>query len=316
MKKRSAAAEAALEAIKKYEAEANYKNESYDTSKFNAKLDEEKAMYENTNAFKEKKIKEAKSGFRADVKSFMVESTLDYMLNKSFQNKIVVMSEDSKRLAKSLIKQFVVEEGADKILSTMATRSNLLAEAARYIREEVDRECEEHGDDCPDHMTVNPDMKDDLYDKLDGTEEVQDIAEEINNRVSLATQNFIQKNMANKMDIKDLMATTRDKIENVRTGSTETDEEYAQEAAIKMKREISKINNRPHTVYEQLVINVTEAVVKNEDTRKKFTTESGKLNMDAIVERATVLYTMLEMLNSFQIKKMDKEYIQEAISMK
>ena len=314
MKKRSAAAEAALEAIKRYEAEANYTHE-VSTAELDEKLDYEKSIYENSNAFKSQKLNEAKSNFRSDVRSLLIESTLDYVVNKSFKNRLVVMSEDSKNLAKSLIKQFVAEEGAENLLYEMSTRSNLLAEVARYIKEEVDRECEEHNN-CPDNMSVNPDIKDDLYNKLDGTEEIQDITDQINNRVSLATQNFIQKNMSNKMDIKDLMATTRDRIENVRTGSEEEDQEFAQEAAIRMKKEISKINNRPHSIYEQLVINITEAIVKNDDTRKKFTNESGKLNMDAIVERAQVMYTMLESINSLQLKKMTKEYIQEAISMK
>ena len=244
----------------------------------------------------------------------MLEGWLDRVFTQSLGNRASIISEDTKALNKSLIKGFIQEEGADYLLKEMGTKSNMLATVAKFINEEVDEQMDKYDEDKND--TIESDLRSNLYTKLDGSEEFDDVSDTIHQRVSLATQNFIQKNMVDKLNIKDLMNNTKEKIDAVRTGDDETDEMIKQEQTIKMKRNISNISNRPHSIFEQLVINLTEAVLKNDKAKDKFTTENGSLDMDSIVERATSFYTMIEMVNTLHLKEMNQEYIQEMISMK
>lgn len=314
-KRMSDAAKAALEAIKENDIHTAAKPASELMREFNeAAATVEEDAYRNSNAYKrEKAIKERKE-YKASLQSYMLEGWLDRVFTHSLGNRASIISEDTKALNKSLIKGFIQEEGADYLLKEMGTRSNMLATVANFINEEVDEQMDKYDEDKND--TIESDLRSNLYTKLDGSEEFDDVSDTIHQRVSLATQNFIQKNMVDKLNIKDLMNDAKEKIDAVRTGDDETDEMIKQEQTIKMKRNINNISNRPHSIFEQLVINLTEAVLKNDKAKDKFTTENGRLDMDSIVERATSFYTMIEMVNTLHLKEMSQEYIQEMISMK
>ena len=116
--------------------------------------------------------------------------------------------------------------------------------------------------------------------------------------------------------IKEIMNNTTERLSAVRTGDDENDEQISHEQTVKMKRAIKENNNRPHSIFEQLVINLTEQVISDTKIKEKFTTESGRLDMDGIVDRSISMYTMLEMVNVLQLKDMDHEYIQSVIGNK
>ena len=82
-----------------------------------------------------------------------------------------------------------------------------------------------------------------------------------------------------------------------------------------MKRAIAETAKRPHNIYEQMVINLTEQVLNNEALKEKFTVNK-KLDMDSIVERANSFYTLLETVNTLKIKKLDEDEIMKLIGMK
>lgn len=319
----SEAAKAAMQAIADNEKYNGPKRQSDILREQNEKAFElEHESYIRSSEYKKEKALFERSAFKDQLQSYLLEGFLEKIFNTALGSKASIISEDTKKLNKSLIKGFINEEGgADAIISMMETKSNMLAEAALYINEEVEDQMDKYDKSedkkaCIDTDEGEEDPKDSMLDKIDGSEEFEDVSQEIQQRVSMATQNFIQKNMQDKMTIQDTMSDTKEKIEAIRTGDEETDEEIKQEQTIKMKRAIRNITNRPHSIYEQLVMNLTEAIMKDEKAKPKFTLESGKLDMDAIVERATSFYTLLEMVNTLNLKKMDKEYIQNMISMK
>lgn len=316
-KRMSTAAKAALEAIKENDIHTAVKS----TSEFKRELNEaaaaaEEDAYRNSNAYKREKAIKERREYKNNLQSYMLEGWLDRVFTQSLGNRACIISEDTKALNKSLIKGFIQEEGADYLLKEMGLRSNMLATVAKFINEEVDEQMEEYDESEDKNPCINSDIRTNLYTKLDGSEEFDDVSDTIHQRVSQATQNFIQKNMVDKLNIKELMNNTKEKIDAIRTGDDETDEIIKQEQTIKMKRGISEISNRPHSIYEQIVMNLTEAVLKNDKAKEKFTTENGRLDMDSIVERATSFYTMLEMVNTLHLKEMSHEYIQNMISMK
>ena len=320
IKKRSAANQAIVEMLKEQQQQNNdslnsstEKTESQKTLEKESKKEME--QYKNSKEYQRKESIKERTEFKNKLKSYLMESWLNYVFEHSLGNRKSVLSEDVLNLNKSLIKTFVNEEGVDYLLTTMSYKSNLLAEVAKYINEAVEEELKEYDkeDTAP---TINADLQNNLYDKLDGSQDFEEISDTIRERVSLATQNFIQKNMVDKLDIKEIMNNTKERLSAVRTGDDEKDEQISHEQTVKMKRAIKEINNRPHSIFEQLVINLTEQVISDPKIKEKFTTESGRLDMDGIVDRSISMYTMLEMVNALQLKDMDHEYIQSVIGNK
>lgn len=277
-----------------------------DRGKIKDTIDEAKAK-------REKAVKE-RVEFTHNLKSYLVESWLNQVFENSLKNRLSIMSEDTKMLNRSLVKTFVKEEGVDNLLDRMSTKSNLLGEAAHELRSLYEEAMEDIDD------FANPSAEDytktDFFDKVNDDKDYDEVTDLINSRVSQATKDFIQKNMVDKLDIQELMNSTKERINNVRTGDDETDEAIKTEQTVKLKRAIKEKGKRPHGVFEQIVINLSEAIIANDDTKAKFVTENGKLDMDGIVERAVSFYTMLEMVSTLHLKEMTSEYIKEAISMK
>lgn len=320
IKKRSAANQAIVEMLKEQQQQNNDSlNSSTEKSESQKNLEKESKkemeQYKNSKEYQRKESIKERTEFKNKLKSYLMESWLNYVFEHSLGNRKSVLSEDVLNLNKSLIKTFVNEEGVDSLLTTMSYKSNLLAEVAKYINEAVEEELKEYDkeDTAP---TINADLQNNLYDKLDGSQDFEEISDTIRERVSLATQNFIQKNMVDKLDIKEIMNNTKERLSAVRTGDDEKDEQISHEQTVKMKRAIKEINNRPHSIFEQLVINLTEQVISDPKIKEKFTTESGRLDMDGIVDRSISMYTMLEMVNVLQLKDMDHEYIQLVIGNK
>ena len=317
IKKRSAANQAIVEMLKEQQQQNNDSlNSSTEKTERQKNLEKESKkemeQYKNSKEYQRKESIKERTEFKNKLKSYLMESWLNYVFEHSLGNRKSVLSEDVLNLNKSLIKTFVNEEGVDSLLTTMSYKSNLLAEVAKYINEAVEEELKEYDkeDTAP---TINADLQNNLYDKLDGSQDFEEISDTIRERVSLATQNFIQKNMVDKLDIKEIMNNTKERLSAVRTGDDEKDEQISHEQTVKMKRAIKEINNRPHSIFEQLVINLTEQVISDPKIKEKFTTESGRLDMDGIVDRSISMYTMLEMVNALQLKDMDHEYIQSVI---
>ena len=320
IKKRSAANQAIVEMLKEQQQQNNDSlNSSTEKSESQKNLEKESKkemeQYKNSKEYQRKESIKERTEFKNKLKSYLMESWLNYVFEHSLGNRKSVLSEDVLNLNKSLIKTFVNEEGVDSLLTIMSYKSNLLAEVAKYINEAVEEELKEYDkeDTAP---TINADLQNNLYDKLDGSQDFEEISDTIRERVSLATQNFIQKNMVDKLDIKEIMNNTKERLSAVRTGDDEKDEQISHEQTVKMKRAIKEINNRPHSIFEQLVINLTEQVISDPKIKEKFTTESGRLDMDGIVDRSISMYTMLEMVNVLQLKDMDHEYIQLVIGNK
>ena len=320
IKKRSAANQAIVEMLKEQQQQNNDSlNSSTEKSESQKNLEKESKkemeQYKNSKEYQRKESIKERTEFKNKLKSYLMESWLNYVFEHSLGNRKSVLSEDVLNLNKSLIKTFVNEEGVDSLLTTMSYKSNLLAEVAKYINEAVEEELKEYDkeDTAP---TINADLQNNLYDKLDGSQDFEEISDTIRERVSLATQNFIQKNMVDKLDIKEIMNNTKERLSAVRTGDDEKDEQISHEQTVKMKRAIKEINNRPHSIFEQLVINLTEQVISDPKIKEKFTTESGRLDMDGIVDRSISMYTMLEMVNALQLKDIDHEYIQSVIGNK
>lgn len=255
-----------------------------------------------------------------ELKSQVTETVLESCLSSIVQKclpKVIV--EDNKQFISSIVSGFVQKENAYTILDNMNGKTLLLSELATLIKEAVDEELEPvNPDEDIEAMPIDNTPEKDLISKIEGDEEINDIADIIKSKVSRATEEFMANNVINQTDIKDTLADTRLRMDKVNTGDDAVDEEIRQEAYIKAHRQVEKIRNgRPRGVFEQLVINMTEAVMKNDKTREAYTIqESGRLNVGGIVDKCKCIYTLMETVNTLKIKKLNEKDIIDSITFK
>lgn len=87
------------------------------------------------------------------------------------------------------------------------------------------------------------------------------------------------------------------------------DDEVVKEA----KQKIYAIESRNKTVFEKMVYNLTEASIKNVDMRDQFVIENGRIDIDRIVDSVRCMYTMLEMVSTLKIEKVDAQYVEDTL---
>lgn len=165
---------------------------------------------------------------------------------------------------------------------------------------------------------LNPETKEEMLDKLEQEEDTDTAIDIIAQRISKAEEEFIKKNAQDKQKIEDIVDDINDRINGAKADPNNSDEdveEIEQEAAIEMKRKISKIrDNRPHTVFEMMVRQLSEGILNDTGAiNEEYTDENGKINMDTVVEVAKCVYGFLEFVNTCQLERVDEAYIKHVI---
>jgi len=256
------------------------------------------------------------SAKRTEIKTEFLEAALDTIFDKCFGNTNFDNTDEDNAFNQSIINNYVCNEGVDELLDRFKYKTKFLSELSLIVKEAGEEASQDLDIDSAETYVVDPTLKADLIDNIKGDETVDDITDTIRFKVSRATEDFVQKNVVDKIDIKDIMYNTKEKLDSVKTGDDTLDEEIKQEQTIAAKKSIRKISQRPHSIYEQMVINMTEAILCNDELKESFTLESGKLDMDKIIKRSTSCYTFLEMVNTLKLNKVDDKYIQEALNIK
>ena len=263
-------------------------------------LSEIDSMYANTrNMVKENKDRRE---FNKKLKSSLLSECIMHLFNNSF-NKIY--SEDSKyeNLKKSLVNNLINDYGTDNLLRRFKYESEYLAEVSYLVNTTYDAFCEKCSNDG-DCYTLDTVVKDDFFSNLN-LSNIDKITEKIRDRVEDSVEDFIVTNTSDKEKIKEVLQSTNDKINN------STSEESKQESARLGKQMIKKIERKPKSIFNALVYNLVETVMKDENLLSKYKMSDGKLDMDSILESAKVTYTFLEMLNTAKI--VDKNYLMNVI---
>lgn len=257
--------------------------------------------------------KRTPSTFITTVRTKLMEASLNKIFDKCFEG---CRFETEPEFNHSLVNQFVQENGVNSLLLDFSTSTPLLSELALRIENSAKKLLESDDVDMenPDTQAMDSDELEDIVDDIDGDSEIEDICDQIRARVSRATEEFIQKNTLDKVNIKDILATTKDKCDNIKSGDDATDELIKQEAEISAHKQIRAIYNRPHKIFEKLVLNISEACVKNHDLAEVYLNESGKINMDMVVSKATSIYTFMEFVDVFRIHPVDEQFIKEMIT--
>ena len=164
------------------------------------------------------------------------------------------------------------------------------------------------------------DSKEDMFEKLEDSEDVNDAVDIIARRISDAESEFIQKNAEDKQKIKDIVNRVDDRIKAV-VQDDDTPEEKKDESIEAVKNEATRLihdtkGERFQSVFENIVQSNFSYVMKNQAIKESYTRDNGKMDVAKIVESSRVMYGFLETINTLQLEKIDEAYILNLISNK
>ena len=242
--------------------------------------------------------------FLTNVKEAMVTECI-YKLYKDCS--ILPMNENGKKIVKSLCSKLVKEHGAGDLMAEFATKNLVLSEFARICYKyygAVVESCNKEG--VALDYTLDKDIANDFYDELDKVD-TEDVSKIIKDRVADAITEFVDSNMAAKLEYEDIIKQAQDKIDATK------DTDIKEEASILAQRNITEARlKKSRNVYSMMVEALTKSILTNEELRTKYVTESS-VDMEKITNAAQLVYTMLEMLNTTNMVNVDTEYVQNYI---
>lgn len=212
-----------------------------------------------------------------------------------------------------IIENLIKENGTDVMIDRFRTKNVLLssyAEAIEHVFNSVMEANKEKCANCNDEddicFTFDKEYASNFVDSLVGATPTR-IANIIGDRVGKAVTSFVDQNTENKLKIEDIYRKAKEKI--AKTDDQEIKEEFNGMA----KRAVNRINQAPTTFYGSMVREMATSIMKNEDLKKVYATEEGRLNMGKICNDTQVMYTVLETVNTLGVVDVTPEYAKRVI---
>lgn len=217
---------------------------------------------------------------------------------------------DTGCLRYNLINNYIQENGAINIVNRYKTASEFLSEVAYSINKHTAIIIEEKLSDKEETITITIDdeQKQSFLDSLDN-DNIDQLANKISERVQQAQIEFLSYNQQDKEHIEKIIDVTQEKINGTVKESLIDIYEKDCKAAINMVR-----HNRPKSIYEYMVNNICKQTYNSDILKEQFLTENSKLDLDAITETATIIYTFLEMSNTIKLEDINESYIRKVYS--
>ena len=291
-------------------AAINHYNEAADSNKpkretyRNKYEDEAKLVVENT--IMRESIENRYHSFAETIRTTLLIEALYKLFDESTDTKLSCDNTNAS-IMRAITSQYVHENGYAEILSRMKYASvpmskmyNVVTESAKKILNECDKK-------DPETFVVTPEMKDEFFKSLDYSDSSM-ITDAIKTRVADAMEDFVTANNKDHEDINATLKAAQEKIAENPDKAEALKESYEMRA----KRKVLEIRNAPKGVLHSMISSMCESVMKHPDTHSEFIVE-GHLDMDKIVDRTTIMYTFMEMLNTAKIDKIDSAYIEETI---
>lgn len=243
--------------------------------------------------------------FRKAVSDAFVTEALVCLVNSCI-NEVTLKDEYNTKLSRQLVSNFVKEEGSQKLIKKFKGTSYLMSELAYICDKYIKAVLEKADPKDKDSLKINEKQKKDFYKDLDNTN-ADKVVDSIRSRVMDSTREFIDSNTKDKMKIKDVLSSTKEKIESSKN-------KKLQEGYSNLGKDIiSEIrSNKVQNVFEAMVYSLAKTALKNEDAKKVFV-ENAALNMDKVVEHCEVMYTFLTTLDTCKIINVDESYIEQML---
>lgn len=247
--------------------------------------------------------------FTSESKDFLLTEALTYILKKCLPENI---SEALMTRGKAIVESFVKEEDSYSLLSKFKTKTLFLSELASIVEEthkKVIHGCE--GKESPFKIS-NSDMKA-FHDKLD-TMDTDSVTKEIISRVTKAEEEFVKANVNDRKTLEELSSSTEEKLNSIKNKNQEMEDDIKKEAVAMYRNKVNSISDRKKGILESIVVRMGKSIVTEESLLPQFQLESGKLDMEKIIDTSEVMYTFLEMVNTLQIRNVDCKYLEDILS--
>ena len=250
--------------------------------------------------------------YKADVK----KTLLTEALGRIYKGSIFHITDREAALCDSLLGSYIESTGVDTILKNMRfSKSGLLVSIYEAEQEAFDDITKDANAEDVTSQTIDPKAIEDFWNNIDKNNDIDDVTNMIRLRVSNAEEDFVNKNQADKEDIKTILKDTAERVQNAKASNDNDYSEAVEESEMRIaKDKIYNIQHESyHNVFDRMVRNISEAVLKDQVIKEQFSLDNGRLDMDKIVESARCMYTLLEMVSSLKIEKVDSEYIEAAL---
>lgn len=278
-------------------------------------------------------------------KSAVRQSLLEKALSTTF---IGCIKNPDKKLSESIIHNYVEQVGVDQLLTNMDySQSAYLRSIKEAVTKYTNIMMEDVDKEDPETLVYDDQKAEEFVKELEGKEDVEDIENTIRIRVANAEEDFVNRLNAEKEDIKEIIQTSAERIKNAVEQESDDDEDMDDEDSdddddsedndmddeeiedaendenvekdvkechiMDAKRKVAAVKERPKSVFYRMVRNLSESALKDKYLRDKFSSNGGRLDMHSIVESVRYSYTLLEMVSSLRIEKVDSKYIEDTI---
>ena len=242
-------------------------------------------------------------------------SLLSECIFKLYKDSTVApMTESDSVVARNLVNKFVLENDANELLRSFATKNLLLSEFSYITNKYYNKileECNKNDDDeClvgkARDFEIDDKTKEDFFAELQDLD-TNDASNLIKERVSDAVSEFVDANEEKKMEYEDIINTAKEKMAGV------TDESFIESYNYMAKNKINdlKLKSR-NNIFGYMVESLATKSFKDDTLGKKYIHEAS-LNMDNIVNDSMLIYQMLEMVNTTNMVNVDEDFMNNYI---
>ena len=221
-----------------------------------------------------RRLEEAKKEFdkfSIGLREFLVVEALNSVLEASYMEGT---SATLKKYGKSLINDFVQEEGCLNLLNKFKSSTEFLSNVASIVESSYSEIIEAVDPTNPDSFRVMDSSSKAFYDKISDLS-VEKVSKEINKRVTDATNNFVKSNLEDKAKMEELAENIKEKIDSTKEKNQEDEDNIKQEFANMYRRQINSItNSKNRTILETMINHATKKVLKNESLLESYQNES------------------------------------------
>lgn len=247
--------------------------------------------------------------FKEDVKFEVLHKALTRLCENSLRNP----TDEQINACSNLIESYIKDNGMYNVLRRMSNSRNLLL---RELAEDIKNTSEELIDTAQEDeegYTINKETIDDFIKEIDNNDDINDVTNIIRLRVSNAEEDFVNKNEQDNENIKTILKDTAERVKNAKDDNDNDYAEEIEESEMRIaSKEIYKIQHENrNSVFDRIV----KTIAKNSLlTSNEAVTDGNKINVEAVVDIAKSVYTVLEMFSATLLEKVDDEYINDTIN--
>lgn len=241
------------------------------------------------------------------------EAFITECIMKLYTDSMTSMNTRDKKIARNLVTRFVKENGAGDLINSFSTKNILLSEMSRITQkyynkviESCDACSSEDGSNKLKEYNLDTTIKDDFYKELENID-TTDASKLIKDRVADSIQQFIDDNSYAKMEYEDVIQQAQEKIASAKDEATIDEYSYI------AKRKINEMrSNKSKNIFNVMVESLTYKAITDDSYKANYVHESS-VSMDKIVEDTTLIYTMLEMVNTTNMVYVNEQFISDYI---